>query len=213
MGRIFPTLTAVVLALACGVVHGVWTDRWQLSAEPATSAAKLSLVALNLDDWDGEAVPSDTLGRGFAGHLYHRYKHKRTGKIVTAFILCDRPGPVSIHTPNVCYSAVGYEVTSPSKYALRSNMGTPTANFWTARFNKKNSTDTSDLRIYWAWNAGGGWQAADDPRWEFARFSALYKLYLIRELPGADEGPGEDPCLDLMKQLLPELQRSLFASS
>ena len=213
MVRIFPALTAMVAAVACGVVHGIWTGRWQISDEPAVSAAKLSNVALTLDDWDGQAIPSNTLGKDVAGYLYHRYTHRHTGKMVTVFIVCDRPGPVSIHTPNVCYSAVGYEVTPPSKFTCPTQSGQSAAAFWTARFTKKNATDASDLRIFWGWNAGEGWQAADDPRWQFARQAALFKLYLIRETTGSNEAAADDACVELMKQLLPELQRALFTSS
>jgi len=34
---------------------------------------------------------------------------------------------------------------------------------------------------------------------------------VIRELARPDEAMDGDPCIDLMRQLLPELQRSLFA--
>jgi hypothetical protein len=212
MIRIFPTLTAMVAVLACGVVHGIWTDRWHITDEPGMSAAKLARVPLTVGDWEGQKADGKQ-GKDMAGSLFHLYTNRLTGKKVTLFIVCDRPGKVSIHTPDVCYGAVGFEVMTPIKYSLRLPEGAEPATLWTARFRKTTATETSELRIFWGWNAGEGWQAQDEPRTAFARFPALYKLYLIREKSSGEESLEEDPCVDLMKQLLPELRRALFSPS
>ena len=34
----------------------------------------------------------------------------------------------------------------------------------------------SEIRVFWAWNAGKGWVASDNARMDFARSSVLYKL-------------------------------------
>jgi len=214
MLRMFPTLAAMMAALACGTVHGLWTDRWHLSDEPAASAARLSQVAPTLDDWEMAPTADGKQFKGAAGYLYRQYVHKRTGQKVTLFMVCDRPGPVSIHTPDVCYGAVGYEVMKPTRFSPRLAEAEPAASFWTARFKKQTASEASDLRIFWAWSATGSWEAADDPRLAFARQPALFKLYLIREALGTEEVPlDQDPCMQLMRQLLPEFRRTLFASS
>jgi hypothetical protein len=211
MRRIFPSLAALVAVIACGVVHGVWTDRWMHSAEPAQSAAKLKQVSLSLGDWEGTAMTGPQ-GKDMAGALYHCYTNRKTGRTVTLFIVCDRPGPVSIHTPDVCYEAVGYEVSKPVAFAPQFS-GIDAGSYWTARFHKKRGSDGSgDLRIFWSWNAGNGWLAADDARTKFASFPALFKIYLIHEING-DEPVTNDPSVDLLKQLVPELQRALFTAS
>jgi uncharacterized protein DUF3485 len=214
MLRIFPPLTAMIAVVACGTVHGLWTDRWHVSDEPAASVARLGQVPTSLPDWDGEAVPTE--GKQFksaAGHLYYQFVHRRTGQKVTLFMVCDRPGPVAIHTPDVCYGAVGFEVTTPIKYSLQREDGAAPATFWTARFKKKTASDASDLRIFWSWSATGGWDAADEPRLTFARYPVLFKIYIIRELTGTDDALDQEPCVQLLRQLLPELQRTLFAAS
>ena len=208
MSRTLPAIAALVAVVACGVVHGVWTDRWHLTNEPAASAARLANVGLDLPDWKGVAVPGN-LGKDMAGVLHHRYTHRKTGKSVTVFMLCDRPGPVSIHTPDVCYGGVGYEVTTPLQFTAK-GAGDPAPSLWTARFRKQTATENSDLRIFWSWNAGAGWQAADDPRLTFAHHNALFKLYLIHEGAGSDATLAEDPSAELLQQLAPELQRALF---
>src|SRR5262249_2096079 len=100
-------------------------------------------------------------------------------------------------------------VLSPSRYTLT----TPSAEFKTARMVRQKAGEETKLRIFWAWSASGTWSAPDDPRLPFARQTALYKLYLIRELNRPGETLEEDPSIDLMRQLLPELQRALFSGA
>jgi hypothetical protein len=212
MMRMFSVATAVVLVIAGGAVHGLWTDRWNWSDEPGASAAKLDRVALSLDDWRGEDLVNN-YGKpaGVAGMLSRRYVNTRDGQPVTILLVCGRPGPVSIHTPDVCYVATGYEMLSPTR--CNGPAEAPSAELCTAQFRKTQSTDQTYLRIFWSWNATGTWQAPEDPRRAFFGQQALYKLYVIREMGAADEPLDSDPCLDLMKQLLPELQRALFENS
>lgn len=214
MFRILLPLTGIVAVLATGAVHGLWTDRWSLSDEPAASASRMERLALTLPDWDGKDAGSGTrnLG-GAAGHLQRRYVHNRTGKEVTVFLVCGRPGPVSIHTPDVCYGGSGYDMLSLVKYAPTLGPAAPAAEFQTAQFRKKQAAEQTYLRVFWAWSATGDWSAPDDPRFSFARHAALFKLYLIRELAVPDEPLDEDPCVELMRQLLPALCQSVFNPS
>ena len=55
---------------------------------------------------DGEKSQSG----GVAGTFYRRYENHRTGDVATVFLVCGRSGPVSIHTPDVCYAADGFVV-------------------------------------------------------------------------------------------------------
>jgi hypothetical protein len=214
MLRIFPIATALAAVLLSGTVHGLWTDRWKLSDEPGKSAAKLSQVALSLPDWEGQELPAKPAGvTGVAGQLFREYQRRHDGRAVRVFLVCGRPGPVSVHTPDVCYGAGGYEVISQAKWSGPAEAGSPEPELWTAQFRKTQASDQQCLRIFWSWNAAGPWQAPQDPRFAFARYPALYKLYVIRELSDMDEPVENDPCLDLMKQLLPELQRAFFSQS
>ncbi len=213
MLRISAVVTAFGMMIAGGTIHGLWTDRWNWSDEPGASAARLSQVALNLEDWRGEDLEvKDAKQGGVAGCLSRRYVNQRDGRAVTVFLVCGRPGPVSVHTPDVCYVATGYEMLSPSRCNGPAD-GAPPAELWTAQFRKSEATDLTYLRIFWSWNGTGVWQAPDDPRRSFAGQQALYKMYLIREMASPDEPLESDPCLELMKQLLPELQRALFKKS
>lgn len=208
MFRMFPIVTALFAVAASGTAHGLWTDRWKWSDEPDASAAKMSRVALQLDDWEGEELEAKSSKMpGVAGTLYRRYVNRRDGRAVSVFIICGRPGAISIHTPPDCYGASGFEVLSQERCQGPADLG---AELYTAQFRKTQAADQTNLRIFWSWNATGAWQAPDYPRLAFARRPALYKMYVIREMTGGDEPIEKDPSFDLMKQLLPELQRGLF---
>ena len=52
-----------------------------------------------------------------------------------------------------------------------------------------------------------------NPRWRFAPYSALYKLYVVCPTPTTDGAFRDDPRARFVQQLLPELQRALFGDT
>ena len=54
------------------------------------------------------------------------------------------------------------------------------------------------------------WVIPENPRLTFAGLPVLYKLYLIREDAGTGEPNAPDPCVEFMRELLPQLNRTLF---
>ena len=153
---IYLTITVAAIVLS-GIVHGVWTDRWTSSEEATGAAAKLERVPLVLGDWEGQREDLGDPARqgGVAGYFYARYVNRRDGSPVSVFLVCGRPGPVSIHTPDACYKAAGFDVISPSRYSAPPIPPLPQAEFWTARMLKVRSAARTSLRIYWSWNAAG----------------------------------------------------------
>jgi hypothetical protein len=203
---------AIGAVILSGAVHGYWTSRWETPSGPEVgpAAARLETVALQLGDWEGVALDrNEPASPGISGVLYRRYVHQLSGQAVTVFLVCGKAGPVATHSPDACYAASGFQVQKPSRY----NLAKPDAEFKTARMVKKKVSEETKLRIFWSWSANGNWTAPDDPRLPFARQTALYKLYLIRELTRPGESLEEDPSIDLMRQLLPELRRALFSDA
>jgi hypothetical protein len=214
MTRILAGTIAIVAVLGTGVVHGLWTDRWKVGEAPAAAAARLTKVSFTLDDWEGEPLDAaPTLGDALAGHLYRRYVNRQSGQSVVVAVFCGRPGPIAVHTPDVCYAGGGYDVGTPVRHTVSPGAQTPPAELKTAQLFKTRSSDRSQLRIFWSWSADGNWTAPDNPRFTFARRPFLYKLYVIRETSSGGQSLDSEPCLELLQLLLPELQRCLFASS
>lgn len=217
MLRILPIVSAFVLLAASGVSHRLWTGSWTVSDEPGLSAARLAEVPATIGDWAGadQVVDARQLARAeAAGYLSRRYIQRRTGAEVSVFIICGRPGPVAVHTPDICYAGIGFQIVGkPEPYQVEGDGDTPSASFFRGNFEKADPATTARLRIYWAWKAGPGWKAATHPRLTFGGLPALYKLYLVyRPVPGA-ELPEHDPCQDFMHDLLPELEKVLSPAS
>jgi len=214
MLRYLPPTIGIVALVACGVLHGLWTDRWAHAADVSGSASKLQSLPLSVGDWRGEDLDGDTRGLGpIAGFLQRRYVNDRTGAVVTIALVSGRPGPVCIHTPDVCYAASGYETGAWTKYAMKAEGAAPGGEFKTAQFTKKKATDQTNIRIFWSWSANGSWQVPENPRLTFARQPVLFKLYVLRETAPAEATQlDDDPCVELLRLLLPEMQRTFFAA-
>jgi hypothetical protein len=215
MLRTLPILLGLALILAAGVAHGLWTHRWVASDEPAASAAKLANIAKTLGDWEGHDTALDPQQQRLAqvaGSLVRYYRHCRTGHEVSVLLVCGLPGPISVHPPDVCYGGAGFALAAPpEKYVVRSTTGGELGEFKTASFGKQEQAVPEFLRIFWAWSADGTWAAPDDARLVFASYPALYKLYVIRKLPKDDGLVNDDHALELLRLLLPELRKALFA--
>src|SRR6266851_5710169 len=122
--RVLLPASAFLAILGSGAVHGLLTDRWQTSPEPAKRAARLDLVPYTLGDWVGQDIETDSRQVGpIAGYLHRRYLNRQTGTGVTVYLVCGRPGPVCIHTPDVCYAATGHEIVSQERLTLPPDVG------------------------------------------------------------------------------------------
>jgi hypothetical protein len=208
MKYLFATAVVSGLLVAGGYLHGRWTDRWGKPVEPEIAAARYHALPMTIGDWDGQNVetkqsPSD----GLAGTLQRRYVNRKTGQVVSVLLVCGRAGPTSIHTPDVCYGASGFNVATPHRLGVDGVKG----EFWTADASRQRATEESRVRLFWAWSDGSGWTAPDDPRRTFARRPVLHKLYVLRELDSLDEPLKDDACQAFLQVLLPELERTLFA--
>jgi hypothetical protein len=213
MKRYLPAALAILAIIATGVVHGFWTGRWS-GERDADIASRLEQVPQDLGDWRGRDLEADArLKEGMVGTLYRSYTNRATGKNVVVYLVCGRSGPVAVHTPDVCYAASGFEVAPLGKQTVSSPSGEAVAELDAARVRKTKAAEQIQQHIFWSWSATGNWQVPGNPRLAFARYPLLFKLYLLRDLSRPGESVDEDPCLDLMRQLRPELQRVLFSGT
>jgi hypothetical protein len=211
MTRYLPAAAALGLLLVGGLVHGFWTGRWTTSEAATEAAARLRQIPLTVGDWQGENLDVKTREtEAITGRLYRRYVNRSNGSQVTIVLVCGLPGPVSIHTPDVCYRAGGFNVGPPVKVRVNGEPSGPEGEFWSADLDKTTATDQFRQRIYWSWSATGVWTAPDDPRGEFPNQPVLYKLYAVRDLAAGDKPRDDDPCAELLRQLQPQLEKTLF---
>lgn len=214
MSRLLPLLLLLAGVAGSGIAHGLWSGRWNVSDGAERAAARLPDVPLTIGDWDGqmgELSPRHLSVAELSGARLCEYVNRRTGSVVSTLLVCGRPGPVSVHTPEVCYAGAGYEaVGARTRY---SNPSLPGAAFWLCDFQKPNTATLDRLRIFYSWSINGPWSAPENPRLAFFRQPALYKLYVIRQMAQVDEPLEDDPAVEFLKVFLPQVEKSLFPAS
>lgn len=210
------SIAAVAIIVSSGYVHGLWSFRWSAEAELEAAAEKLSRVPMSFGDWTGVENPIEErqlqVGR-IAASVARIYTNTKTGQKISFLIVCGRPGPISIHTPDVCYGNSGY-VAEGGRSRLSIDSGGPRpAEFVAIRMKKPDPIKPSTLAIDFGWFAGGGWTAPlTDARFRYAGYPVIFKMYVIREQTRPDDRNDFDPNGEFLKAILPELQKILGAS-
>lgn len=206
-------LSCLAVVLLAGVAHGLYSHRWEPAAEMGDVQGRLDGLSHAIGSWTGKDFPMDpeTLDRAsIRAYLSRDYHNTATGRSVRILVVAGPPGPIAVHTPDVCYQGAGYELSGePEAVAV----GTDKGRLWRGKFDKTQSPVPAALLIAWGWNGGDGWEAADHrtTRVRYAFRPVLYKLYLVTDtLPSDKKGQG-DPLGEFAGQLLPELDRALAA--
>jgi hypothetical protein len=126
-------------------------------------------------------------------------------------LACGAPGPLSVHTPDVCYGGIGFVQAEPAAKQQYRGVGVETPEFWKGTFTKPDAVIPVKQRLLWSWRSSNGWQASDNPRLNFASEPVLYKMYVSYELAGSDEKRADTVCTEFLGVLLPELEKRLTA--
>jgi hypothetical protein len=213
--RVFLIVVAICTLLATGLVDGFRTNRWGLSSELELASSRVEGLPMTVGNWKGTPATLDRremLAAGLDGFVLRTYKNEATGKSFTLLLVCGRPGPVSVHTPEICYPGAGYEIVQahPVKIQVGAESG---GDFLMADFERRETIPADRLRVYWSWNASGTWSVPESPRILFAPHPVVYKLYLISAVTKYREQSTEDGMADFLGQLLPELRAVLFPGS
>jgi hypothetical protein len=212
-----PILVCLTLLLTLGAVHGIYTDRWGPSGKLEEALAALPQVPMKFGDWTGEDVPyeADALTRaGIKGGVFRRFTNVRTRESISLLIVCGRGGPISVHTPDICYSAAGYQQLAPELRKEVENGENQKDWFYVARFGKPAAVVPVQLEIYWTWSRDGvTWHAPENPRLSLARAPALYKLYVVREYAPKSRAEAAATSEKFLRQALPAIRQSLSSSA
>ena len=191
--------------VASGVAHGRWVGRWVPLPPLDAYVERLSALPATCGDWIGTDQPLDVdeLKRvGIAGHSYRHFRNRRTGQVVGLLVVCGRSGPISVHTPDVCYRSAGYQaVAEPDRITVPGRNTANSSRWWSARFRPPPGPASQDLTISWAWVGSHGVDAPDSPRLSLAGEPALYKIYAV--CPHAPGGAGTPTAAFLSEYLSP----------
>lgn len=218
--RLLPLISLAAIVVVVGAAHGVYSNRWSTSADLEERIRRLDLVPPVLGRWQAEVdaqgniideLREDDLRRGgIKGHFYGRYKNLDTNELVTLLIVCGRSGPISVHTPDVCYGNTGFTQIGKQFRKDIAVAGNDNRSVWALKFKSPSTLARSEIEVNWAWNGGHGWMAPDEPRWTFAGYSSLYKLYVVRDVSSLAGAKEQDPSVSFLKVFLPELEKILY---
>jgi hypothetical protein len=211
-----PIAVALALVVTAGLVHGRWTRRWSGSPELAAAVAGLRRFPEAVGGRPGRpfALSDEELAMAeIDGYVARVYDDPQGGAPVTVLLACGRPGPLSVHTPDVCFASGGYApVREPARGDVPVGATGRVAEVRSAVFRKTNSVVPAYRHVLWSWTTSGTWEAPDIPRVTFASRPVLYKLYVVRESDTAGVRAEDDPGLKFLQTLLPELGRTLFGA-
>lgn len=202
---------ALLLFVGSGIVHGERTGRWRLSMDREELIALLSKVSLQIGPWRGKSFNVE-VGQferaGADAFVVRRYAHESDKIQISMMLICGRTGPISVHTPDVCYGGAGYEMFGePVRHELDLDSSGKRAQLWVATFRKQDLSGSVYLRVYWSWSTPNqNWTAPDNPRSAFAHSTALAKLYITRELLAPNEPIAHEHSDDLIRRLLAHLE-------
>jgi hypothetical protein len=215
MKRALPAFAAFALVVCVGFLHGMWINRWAPSSGLSSALRRLADVPKSVGDWDGQDVdpnqdPEEIAQLGVEGYVCREYTQRGTGRKVLLVLVCGRPGPICVHSPDICFRTRGNEMSEETRQYVKGADGRKRAEFLSADFrDKKRDRNTPTMRVFWSWGVAGAWQAPDNPRWTFGRYPALYRMYVIQAASAASD-KGRD--LDFIRAVLPGLHKSLFAA-
>lgn len=196
-----------------GFLLGQASDRW--GASSASLAAEQSLnraLPNSAGNWrlrKEQTLDSDVLTlMRCKSYIARVYEHDQTGDLVTVTVLVGPAGPLSVHTPEICYSSRDYVVSKTrDKYVVDDNSGKH-HEFWDVTLKARDS-DTSQQRVLYGWAAGDTWNASEHPRFEYAGAPYLYKLQLAARSQDGAQQEGFDMCQDFLRSFLVQCQGSL----
>ena len=211
--RLLIVVSAVIgTTLLVGAIQGKLSRRWGMPAEVSVWGERLESLPGDVGPW--QLSENSRLGSEVVdvlecvGHLKRTYVHRQTGESVDVAVTVGPAGPIAVHTPEVCYSAQNYQVERS-----RERVELPTADgrtdaFWAVTLDSKHSGE-HPIRVYYAWTAGGPWQASERPRFQFSGKPCLYKIQLTCPAPTGSSTETGDACRRFLEAFVPALDRVL----
>ncbi len=214
-GIILPAV-ALILVLGTGIVHGVMSGRWGRPDDLRAVASRLDSVPMTVGDWSAtpSEIPDDQLARGeIVSYLSRRYVNRSRGTAVTVLVVMGRPGPISIHTPDVCFRGAGFELERPVTNQSADIAGVGRCEFMVGDFTRPTAATPEHARVFWGWSSDGRWTAPSNPRFEFAGKPFLFKLYVLRSGQSQSELTDNNECMGFLNQFAPAFQKAVSAAS
>jgi hypothetical protein len=207
----------VMLTLFSGYVQGRLSNRWGPTADMKAAAKRFDQIPRKFGSWEMvDEVPmedrvTEMLELPENGYLNGKFVNQSTGETIDAFIILGPPGPVSVHTPEICYSSKDYD-RSDERVAVKIGSGADAHEMWSITL-RSNSVHKDRLRVYYGWGNADRWTAPYSPRFKFGGHGMLFKIQLAALLPPEASGESDDACKRFLEEYLPIITPILFTDA
>ena len=212
----FPLIGFLVLilgTLGVGIVHGRLSNRWGLQANAELASQRLQPpLPETVGNWrmrHEDKLPSAvTAILQCPAYVVRVYEHQQTGDVVNVAVLLGPPGPISVHTPEVCYSSREYTPDGERRKTTVKDENDREHTLWQLPLNS-NNLNASSLRVFYGWSTGTTWEAVEYPRFCFGSLPHLYKLQVAVTDHPSSAAIEFDSGQDFLACFLPQLQSRL----
>ena len=210
---------ACALLLISGAVR-FWEDRTfrAIQIQTINPLFPLKSVDETVGRWEAkesrESVLDPEIARvaGSSDSLIRTYVDKKTGVSVVVLVLYGRAGPVTAHTPEVCYTSQGYDQLETFDLDLPGR-DQGTSRFRSLVFTKKGGREGSQQEVFYAFRSEGRWSPVVEGRWKALETSPpVFKIMVQRRLADRERRNVNNPCIQFLTEMLPALERRIRAA-
>lgn len=200
-----PVAVGLLITVLTGIVYGRLCQRWGPNDDLKKAAQHLATFPKEFGDW--QLVSDDPMSAfviktlSCAGYVNRQYVNQRTGETVSIAITAGPSGPISVHSPEICYSSNAYTVADERSEIMLTDENQREHAFWSVAFNPKIASG-DQLRVIYAWSDGSQWTAPANPRFAFAGRPSLHKLQLSTLVPKSESEASQDPGKRFLADLL-----------
>lgn len=218
MSKFFPVAVALVVVGIGTYYQGVFSERWGKvrTEELAEFSERLKQVPTVIGDWEGTdqfVKKEEFAASNCDSYVSREYRNRRNGEKVSVFLVSGTGRHVTIHTPDWCYRAAGYEMDKDAiPYEIDVKKLDVSPEFRTATFTKHEVTGTDRLRIFWSFSGDGTWKGPKRPKPMYGVRPAMFKMYLITKAVLRRESPEDSASIDFAKEFIPVINEILFAN-
>lgn len=211
MKSLFSFICCSALLAGSAYREGRFTKEVGADAELLKQASEQVLrFPMVIGDWTGKDIlgeDEDAMRRGGGARYVSRtYQSKGSPETLSVLLMCGKPGPLSVHTPEVCYAGASFSPDPDQRKWKPTEESEFTWQTFTSR-----TEGSPNLEIAWAWSLDGRWQCPSVPRLTFGRQPYLYKLYVVRTC-FRESSPS--PLMNqLLAEFVPKLRQTVFAKN
>lgn len=193
----------VLLTVSAGYVYGRYSLRWGPSVDLVGAGEYLQTMPRQIDAWqmvDELSMKESAVDMlQCAGYIYRRYINQKTGDTINIALIVGPPGPIAVHTPEVCYSSRAYTLLDSNSTMTLDGSPGDSHSFWKTTF-RPNQIVADQLRVYYAWATrptdadSATWKAMTRGRYRYGAEPLLYKLQIAGPLVRDGSVEGHDAC-------------------